>query len=56
MLCDAAFSRLPARWNNKDILVMGEVLVRSPYHCDCVFEGPRAINDRVKTVVSVNTK
>lgn len=56
MLCDAAFSRLPIRWDSKDMLVMGEVIVRSPYHSDCVFGGTRAVNDRVKTVVSVDTK
>lgn len=48
--------RLPVRWDNKDILVMGEVFIRSPYHSDCVSGGPRVVQNRVKHVVSVNTK
>ncbi|CAE5963651.1 unnamed protein product [Arabidopsis arenosa] len=48
---DAISKTLPIRWDNKDMVVMGEVIVRSPYHSDCVFGGTRAVNDRVKTVL-----
>ncbi|KAG7589620.1 Anticodon-binding domain [Arabidopsis suecica] len=48
---DAISKTLPIRWDKKDMLVMGEVIVRSPYHSDCVFGGTRAVNDRVKTVL-----
>ncbi|EFH65020.1 hypothetical protein ARALYDRAFT_476146 [Arabidopsis lyrata subsp. lyrata] len=48
---DAISKTLPIRWDSKDMLVMGEVIVRSPYHSDCVFGGTRAVNDRVKTVL-----
>lgn len=51
----AAYSRLPVQWEKKDILVMGEVRVCSPYDSDCVTGGSNAANNRVKKVVSVNT-
>ncbi|XP_010512102.1 PREDICTED: protein LSM12 homolog B-like isoform X2 [Camelina sativa] len=51
MIFDAITKTLPARWDNKNILVMREVLVRSPYDSDSVFGGTRAANDQVKNVL-----
>ncbi|XP_023643739.1 uncharacterized protein LOC17894871 [Capsella rubella] len=53
---DAISKTLPTRWVNKDILVMGEVFIRSPYYPDCVDGGTRAANDRVKTVLKQERK
>ncbi|CAA7014365.1 unnamed protein product [Microthlaspi erraticum] len=46
-------SRLPVKWEKKDILVMGEVRVRSPYDSDCVAGGSNAANNRVKKVLKM---
>ncbi|KAL1215338.1 hypothetical protein V5N11_009759 [Cardamine amara subsp. amara] len=46
----------PVRWVNTDILAMGEVLIRSPYHSDCVFGGPRVVNNEVKRVLGLTRK
>ncbi|XP_019082774.1 PREDICTED: protein LSM12 homolog B-like [Camelina sativa] len=56
MIFDAISKTLPARWDNKNILVMDDVLVRSPYDSDSVFGGTRTANDRVKTVLKQERK
>ncbi|XP_019093510.1 PREDICTED: uncharacterized protein LOC104750867 [Camelina sativa] len=56
MIFDAISKTLPARWDNKNILVINEVLVRSPYDSYSVFGGTRTANDRVKTVLKQERK
>lgn len=48
------FSRLHVKWENKDMVIMEDVRICSPYHSDSVTGGTRAANDRIKKVVSVN--
>ncbi|KAG7659067.1 Anticodon-binding domain [Arabidopsis suecica] len=56
MIFDAISKTLPIRWVNKEMLVMGDVFIRSPYHSDCVYGGPRMVNERVKHVLGQERK
>uniref|UniRef100_A0A1J3J5N9 Protein LSM12-like protein n=1 Tax=Noccaea caerulescens TaxID=107243 RepID=A0A1J3J5N9_NOCCA len=50
---DALYKTLPVQWEKKDIVVMGEVRVCSPYDSDCVTGGTNAANNRVKKVLKL---
>ncbi|ESQ28194.1 hypothetical protein EUTSA_v10019170mg [Eutrema salsugineum] len=50
---NALSKTLPVQWVNKDILVMGEVRVCSPYHADCVTGGTTASQNQVKRVLKL---
>ncbi|KAF8046432.1 hypothetical protein N665_3709s0002 [Sinapis alba] len=48
---DALSKTLRVKWDNKVIVVMGDVRICSPYHSDCVTGGTRAANDQIKKVL-----
>ncbi|CAF2139206.1 unnamed protein product [Brassica napus] len=49
---DALSKTLHVKWENKDMVIMEDVRICSPYHSDSVTGGTRAANDRIKKVLN----
>ncbi|CAN6852183.1 unnamed protein product [Brassica oleracea] len=49
---DALSKTLHVKWENKDMVIMEDVRICSPYHSDFVTGGTRAANDRIKKVLN----